>query len=1036
MGDLKAVRVGRGLAWAIALSWLPLAVSSPAPGPGAAITSKAPTAGPVPGSARDAREKTAEAYGTLPLAFEANRGQTDSRVDFLARGQGYALFVRPTEAVLALRRVPRSESTAPDKIGGAATTAVVRMRLLGADTAARPEASAPLAGKVNYFVGSDPARWRREIPTYGRVGYAGVYPGVDLVYHGNQGRLEYDFVVAPGADPGAIRLAFTGADGTQLDSAGNLRLTVAGDQLTFQEPAVYQEIGDRRAMVAARYDVRDDGAIGFALGEYDRSRELVIDPILAYSSFVGGSMNDAAYDMAVDASGDSIVVGYTYSANFPTANPLDATIGGPTYEDAFITKLNATGTAAIFSTYFGGIYEDNALGVATDLAGDLYVSGGTRSPDFPTTPGAPDTTCGGCAPFPQPGDAYVAKFTGAGALVYATLIGGHSYEQSYSLAVDNLGQAYVGGGIAFGYAYCGGPHQFQAVNAFDACANSYYDAFLTKVNATGTAFLYSTTFGGSNDEYSGAGVAVDNAGGAFMTGPTRSIDYPTTAGAYDTSCGTSFTQHVGIFDAYVAKFDTTAAGAASLAYSTCLGGSADDSGGGIALNGGQIWITGVTESVDFPTVAGFDTTPNGGGDAFLARLNPAAVGAAQLTYGSYLGGSASDGGDNVKLDLAGNIIVSGTTSSADFPAVDALQPHGGGSDAFVTKLDPTGGMALFSTPIGSCQNETATGLAIDPLGGIYLGGLTDSPGFPRTSGAFQTAYGGAGDGFALKIAPGVTVPYTPCTPLDTDHDGIPDASDTCPNDPEDLDGVDDGDGCPEAGPADGDGDGIDDANDACPTDPEDLDGFQDADGCPDPDNDGDTVPDVVDNCPNTPNGDQADLDGDGMGDACDPDDDNDGVSDTTDNCPRVANANQADIDNDGEGDACEAFAFPAGGVFVIGNLTPHAPGQVVNFWGAQWHRNNSLSGGAAPAAFKGFENTSAAPACGGAWSSSPGNSAGPPPTVPQYQAVVVSSAITKAGATTSGDVKEIVIVYSNPGYGPSPGRTGTGTVVRTLCVAP
>jgi hypothetical protein len=718
------------------------------------------------------RANPAEDYGALPLAFEANHGQTNGDVRFLARGGGYTLFLTSTEAVLSMRSAepvrPGHDGVLPpdaNSFGDRRAPAVVRMRLRDANPTPVAIASDALPGRANYFLGREATGWKTGIPTYGAVTYREVYPGVDLIFYGNQGRLEHDFVVRPGVDPDVIRMQFTGADEMRIDANGDLVLSTGDGQVRLESPRLYQDVAQDRQIVDGSYVLHDAGTVGFKVGSYDRTRPLIIDPILVYSSFLGGTAGDDAWDVAVDALGQAYVTGTTLSADFPPAGGGDPSYNGG--YDAFVVKLDPTGTTAIYSSYLGGSNDESgAGGIAVDALGNAYVAAGTRSTDFPITAGAPDASCVGCGTFPLPSDAFVTKLDPTGAIVYSTYLGGDEYDTAYGIAVDAAGQAYVSGGIAFGYNTC----SFPIVNGYDNCANSYYDAFVTKVDAAGTAFLYSTTLGGTNDEYCGCDIAVDETGNAIMTGVSRSIDFPTTGGAYDGVCGTSFVQHDGIFDAIAVKINTNAIGAASLVYSTCIGGGLDDSGSGVTIDGtGRIWLTGSTYSTDFPTVNPADGSVNGAGDAFVAELDPLAIGSAQLLYGTYLGGGGNDGANAVVLDGDGNVWVAGATASTDFPTQDFIQVHQGNYDVFVSKLNPTlsgSAQILFSTYLGGCESDNGVAMVLDPLGNAYVAGLTASMAFPTTVGALQPMYGGgAGDGFIAKISgSGPSVEVAGCLP--------------------------------------------------------------------------------------------------------------------------------------------------------------------------------------------------------------------------------------------------------------------------------
>ncbi|MCH7923184.1 MAG: SBBP repeat-containing protein [Nitrospinae bacterium] len=663
-----------------------------------------------------------ENFGTLPMRFEANVGQTDEQVLFLTRGSGYTLFLTANEAVLSLRkpisreqaaagRDPASSKTEPQQAPGAqdqASSTVVRMTLVGANPNPRVTGQDELAGKSNYFIGNDPSQWRTNVPNYRKVHYEAVYAGIDLVYYGNQQALEYDFVVQPGADAEAITLAFTGLTegegpaAMEIDEQGDLIVHIEGGELRQPKPFVYQEVGGARREIEGRYVLKGASQVGFEVGAYDAGQALVIDPVLIYSTYLGGSGDlDQGTDIAVDGSGSAYVTGVTESTDFPTEGPIAPFGGAPGSGDfdAFVTKFNPAGTALVYSTYLGGKGEDVGFGIAVDADGNAYVTGGTVDTDvdvdnFPTTGGAFEELHNGPA---GDLDAFVTKLNPAGsALVYSTFLGGaEDNDVGFGIAVDADGNAYVTGGTE--------SDDFPTtVGAFDVALGGDVDAFVTKVNPAGSALLYATYLGGEGGD-EGTAIAVDGTGRAYVTGFTESTgtpadDFPTTPGAFDET----HNGPVGNFDAFVAKINpdpTLVTPADALVYSTFLGGAEDDDFGfGIAVDGfGNAYVTGETDSDDFPTVAPiapFGGALNGDVDAFVTKLN--AAGAA-LLYSTYLGGSvpSEDVGLGIAVDTSGNAYVTGATDSTDFP----LAPDPGGDppdpfqevlagdvDAFVTKI--------------------------------------------------------------------------------------------------------------------------------------------------------------------------------------------------------------------------------------------------------------------------------------------------------------------------------------------------------------
>jgi hypothetical protein len=658
------------------------------------------------------------AYGQLPLSFEANKGQTDPRVNFLSRGAGYSLFLTPTRAVIELHQS-----------GGGN---VVSMKIVGANPGSRPVGLDKQGGVTNYFIGNDPSKWHTDVPNYGEVSYQGVYRGVNLVYHGDQKQLEYDFVVARGADPRAIRLAFDGTQSKTIDAQGNLVLHTSGGDVVEHAPAAYQTINGVRHLVTSRFVIGRAGNVGFQVGRYDRSRQLLIDPVLSYSTYLGGRADDRGSAIAVDSSGSAYITGFTNSTNFPTKGPIQPSSAGGA--DVFVTKLNPTGTALVYSTYLGGSNGDIGNAIAVDSAGNAYVTGSTYSSNFPTTSPLQAHLNGGQ-------DAFLLKLNPAGtALVYSTYLGGSGTDAAYGIAVGGSGNVYVTGTT--------GSTDFPVTpGAYQTTNSNTNDAFVAQVNAAGSSLVYATYLGGDYVAH-GSGIAVDSSGNAYVTGWTGSSNLAT-AGAYQTV-------YAGGNDAFVAKLN--AAGSA-LVYATYLGGSGDDRGLGIAVDGsGNAYVTGYTDSTNFPVFNAFQSVSGGSGDAFVTVFN--ASGSA-LLYSTYLGGNGADNagadGGAIALDAVGNIYVTGFTQSTNFPTLNAFQPSygGGGGDAFVAKINPTlSGTAslVYSSYLGGSRgNEEGYGIAVDSSGNAYVAGQTSSNDFPTTRNAFQTRFGGTSDAFVTKI---------------------------------------------------------------------------------------------------------------------------------------------------------------------------------------------------------------------------------------------------------------------------------------------
>jgi hypothetical protein len=745
--------------------------------------------------------KLVAGYGKLPLSFEANQGQSDARVRFTARGGGYTIFLTDDEAVLALKKpsagssqLSASRISGPESwklmersgklsapVGRLQQTTdngprtrypksrienqVVRLRLVGANVPATVTGAEELPGKSNYFIGNDPKKWRTNVPTCAKVRYHNVYPGVDLEYYGNQGgQLEYDFVVAPGADPNQIKLGFAGAEGMRVDAAsGDLVLKVGDDVVRFHKPVVYQPAvaavssspspsvalasgsDARHSSLVTRhcsFALASNNQVAFRVAGYDPKRVLVIDPVLSYSTYLGGSSTDVGQGIAVDTSGNAYVTGWTDSSDFPTVYPIQATYAGPPPAgnspccNVFVAKLNLAGSALVYSTFLGGSSGDTGSGIAVDSAGNAYVTGQTFSTNFPTV--NPLQATNKATPNTGNPTAFVAKLNSTGsALIYSTYLGGSSVDMGYGIAADSSGNAYVTGVT--------GSTDFPTANPLQATYEGpSWTAFVAALNSTGSALVYSTYLGGSSGGDWGNGIAVDSAGNAYVTGVTGSTDFPTVNPLQATSNASEGTS-------FVAKFN--AAGSA-LVYSTYLGGSESDAGTGIAVDpSGNAYVTGRTDSSDFPTVNPIQATFKGGGDdAFVAELN--AAGSA-LVYSTYLGGSGTDEGYGIAVDSSGNAYVTGWTTSRDFPTVNPIQSVNlsGKYDlgtAYVAKLNSTGSALVYSTYLGGSNVDYGYGIAVDSFFNAYVTGCTASTDFPTVN-PLEAALAGGYDAFVAKI---------------------------------------------------------------------------------------------------------------------------------------------------------------------------------------------------------------------------------------------------------------------------------------------
>ena len=664
-------------------------------------------------------------YGNLPMSFEPNLGQAAESVKFVSRGSGYGVFLTSTGAVLTLSKgheVPALRGQASALIEAeSGPSENLRMQFAGANQEVEITGDDELEGKINYLRGKDPQLWRTNVPTYKKVRYRNVYSGIDLLFYGRGLQMEYDFVVAPGANPNSIRLDFQGAEGVSIDDDGNVLLQMEGHAVQLLKPVVYQEVYGQRQEIAAQYLLVDAHEVAFTVGKYDVRKPLVIDPVLAYSTFLGGSGPDSCFAIAVDSFGNAYVTGNTWSTDFPTAAPFQAKLkGGP--GDVYVSKLNAAGTALVYSTYLGGSSDETGYGIAVDTSGNAYVTGVTRSADFPTVNSLQAVNKGGS-------DAFVSKLNATGtALVYSTYLGGSSDDTGYSIAIDSSGNAYVTGATS--------STNFPTANPLQAMNKGGGDAFVSKLDAAGTALVYSTYLGGSSFD-GGSGIALDASGNAYLIGSTSSTDFPT---AHPLQAA-----YRGNFDAFITK---VSADGSALLYSTYLGGSGSDRGTGIAIDtSGSAYVTGYTSSSDFPTASPFQAAFGGGpNDSFVSRLN--ASGSA-LVYSTYLGGSGDDDGYGIAVDSSGNAYVTGR-AAAGFPLTQALQRTSGGSDdVFVSQLNAGGSALLFSTYLGGNQSDFGLGIAVGDSA-IYVTGYTQSTNFP-TANALQPNNNGNYDAVVVKI---------------------------------------------------------------------------------------------------------------------------------------------------------------------------------------------------------------------------------------------------------------------------------------------
>jgi hypothetical protein len=679
-------------------------------------------------------------FAGLPLGFEQNYGQTDPQVKYMAHANGYTLFLTNHDAVFAFH-ARSSTSERPTGHGPLAlqakseshaqpnSEAVVRMRLVGGNSNTPLTATDRLPGKSNYIRGKDPKNWHTDVSHYARVSYKDIYPGINLAYHGEQSKLEFDFIVAPESNPAPIDLAFNGAQHLATDESGNLIVSSGAGDVVLHKPVAYQQQSGARQPVDARFVLKADNQVRFELGSYDRSRELVIDPTVTYATYLGGSTEDDAYAIAFDSTGAAYVTGQTDSTNFPTVGGLTPNVAGTVFA-VFVTKFAANGQSPlVYSTYVDGGNTDTGSSsgnaIAVDASGDAFVAGGTSSTIFPVAGGAFQNAFGGGS---LDGFVFELNPNGTG-LTYCTYLGGSGNDVADGIALDGSGNVYV-----VGYTRSS---NFPTLNPIQTSLIGTQDAFVTKLNSTGTHLVYSTWLGGASADFASA-VALDSANNAYVTGGTGSKTFPFTPGAFQTSCNSCTG---GLYNAFVTVIN---AAGSSYIYSTYLGGTQNDEGLGIAVDSsGDAYVTGETSSsTSFRLQSALQPTYGGGSsDAFVTKFNP--TGSA-LVYSTFLGGNANDVGTSIALDGGNNAYITGQTGSSNFPKASATQGTlAGGNDAFVTELNSAGSQLIFSTYLGGALNEnTPNGggsgalgaIAVDgPGANIYVTGNTWSTDFPTVS---------------------------------------------------------------------------------------------------------------------------------------------------------------------------------------------------------------------------------------------------------------------------------------------------------------
>ena len=685
-------------------------------------------------------ETLSEKYGKLPINFEPNVGQTDESVRFLARGAGYSLFLKDDQVLLSLQK--------PAEGAKAVSQSTIRMRMSAANPSPQFEAIELAEARTNYLTGNDPSQWHTDVANYAKVRSHGVLPGIDAIYYGNERQLEYDFVVAPGSDPSAIKLTFDGAEDASIDNkTGDLVLETGVGSIRQLRPVVYQKTDDGRTEIAASYALtRGDNEfhVSFNIADYDQSKELIIDPILAYGSYLGGNAFDEGRSIAADAAGNAYIVGTSASLNFPTTPGTIKTANPPStnnvqWYDAFVTKMNPTGTALVWSTYYGGRNgSETGTGVAVDPNGNVIVSGTTMSNDLPVV-NAYQPTFGGTD------DAFAVKLNSTGsAIIYSTYLGGNNTDTGGRIALNRTtGDAVFAGSASSGnFPTTPGAYKPQLCNNTPGSCNGifYSGSYMVRLSANGN-IVYSTLFDANITD-----IALDAADNAVFGGSVSGTNFPATAGAFQTTSS-------GGIEGFVAKLNLTGSG--PLVFGTYLGGGLQsDVVKGLTLDSdGNIYVAGQTENTGFPTTAGaLDRTYNGAKDGFVTKFN--AAGSA-LVYSTFLGGPGKDEPFAIDLAPTNEVFVTGETlSGSGFPLKNSISGANSSVTIFLTRLNADASALIFSSLLGSGGGYD---VAADAIGNAYITGHTTS--IPVTLDAFQTMKGepsaasSTKDAFVMKIAP-------------------------------------------------------------------------------------------------------------------------------------------------------------------------------------------------------------------------------------------------------------------------------------------
>lgn len=655
-------------------------------------------------------------YGQLPLSFEENFGQAKSNIKFISHGFDYNLLLENNKVTL----VPNHKNSSS-----------LSLEFLGSKDDIKVIGNNQLETKTNYLIGQDQTKWQKEINNFSKVTYKELYKGIDAVFYGNKKHLEYDLIVAPNVDPDLIKLKFEGLKQTPtVNKEGDLLLEIAGGIINQHKPFIYQEIAGNKIPVSGSYKIIQSNLVGFTLGEYDKTQALVIDPEISYSSYLGGSLTDQANSIAIDTAGNAYIVGSTSSINFPTSSALQRNFGGGPF-DVFVAKFNPTATSLIYATYFGGSSLDEGFDIAVDSAGSAYITGQTLSTNFPNQNAIQSTKGGGVF------DAFITKLNPAGNnLIYSSYLGGNDDDQAFSLALNKEGNAFIAGTTS--------SRNFPGAQSTSLSGVS--DGFITQINAQGNQIVYSRYLGG-NDEEDCSAIIVDTSNNAYVIGDTFSANFP-----IQSAFQSSFS---GGQDTFLAKLNPNG----SILYSTYFGGSNNDAGVDVAIDSdNNAYLVGTTNSTNILTKSSFQRNLAGGTDVFLAKIDPTG---SNLIYSTYLGGKADDTASAIGLDPLGNVYLTGSSFSTDFPVTKALQDKNKGTnDIFVSVLDPSASNFIYSTYLGGKTQDVALAMVVDKEGSVYLTGSSSSTDFPTTN-AFQRLSGGNSDAFITKITNDISAPPSP-----------------------------------------------------------------------------------------------------------------------------------------------------------------------------------------------------------------------------------------------------------------------------------